>query len=175
MWVVAGPLSCPAMPALAVTHVEVYVFRRRARAVQFLALRRAPGRKLGGVWQPVTGKITLLETIAEAAWREVREETGIRPLRMWRLERTSIHVDGRGRALVALPLLAAEVGPRDTIRLSREHTEWRFVSAAAAARLYLWDSQREGLEAVRRQILPGGPRARALELGIANRRPSRRT
>ena len=163
------------MPVLAVTLVEVYVFRRRARAVQFLALRRAQRRKLGGVWQPVTGKIGLLETIAEAAWREVKEETGITPLRMWRLERTSIHVDGHGRALVVLPLLAAEVGPRDAIRLSREHTEWRFVSPAAAARLYLWDSQREGLEAVRRQILPGGARARALELGIANRRRSRRT
>ena len=163
------------MPNLAVTHVEVYVFRRRARTTQFLALRRAPGRKLGGVWQPVTGKIGLLETIAEAAWREVREETGITPLKMWRLERTSIHLDGRGRTLEVLPLLAAEVGPRDVIRLSREHTEWRFVSAAAAARLYLWDSQREGLEALRRQILPGGPRASALELRTSNRRRSRRT
>jgi 8-oxo-dGTP pyrophosphatase MutT (NUDIX family) len=155
------------MPSLAVTHVEVYVFRRAARGVQFLTLRRAAGRKLPGIWQPVTGKIQLLETIAEAAWREVQEETGIRARRMWRLERTSIHIDARGRSLVVLPLLAAEVGGRDAVRLSKEHSEWRFVSAAVAAKLYLWDSQREGLDAVRRQVLPGGARARALELVTA--------
>ena len=160
------------MAALAVHHVEVYVFRRRARRVEFLALRRAPGRKLAGVWQPVTGKIELLETIAEAARREVREEIGIPPRRMWRLESTSIHLDARGRSLVVLPLLAAEVGARDPVRLSKEHDEWRFVSAAAAGRLYLWDSQRQGLEAVRRQVLRGGALARALELTptVARRR-----
>jgi len=159
---------------LAVHHVEVYVFRRRARGAEFLALRRAPGRKLPGIWQPVTGKIQLLETILEAARREVREETGISPRRMWRLERTSIHLDARARSLVVLPLLAAEIGARDAVKLSKEHSEWRFVSAGTAARLYLWDSQREGLEAVRRQILPGGARAHALELIVPGARRPRR-
>jgi len=60
------------------------------------------------------------------------------------------------------------------VKLSKEHSEWRFVSAGTAARLYLWDSQREGLDAVRRQILPGGARARALELTAPGARRSRR-
>lgn len=162
------------MPDLAVNHVEVYVFRRQGRRVEFLALRRAPGRKLAGVWQPVTGKIQLLETIAEAGRREVREEIGVVPERMWRLEHTSIHVDARGRSLEVLPLLAAEVGARASIRLSKEHSEWRFVTAGVAARLYLWDSQRRGLEAVRRQVLPAGDLARALELNPKVARRSRR-
>jgi dATP pyrophosphohydrolase len=162
------------MPDLAIHHVEVYVFRRRARGAEFLALRRSPGRNLAGIWQPVTGKIQLLETIAEAALREVREETGITPVRMWRLERTSVHLDSRGRTLVVLPLLAAEVGAREVVKLSKEHTEYRFVSAGVAARLYLWDSQREGLDAVRSQILPEGALARALELTAPSvRRPRR--
>jgi lipoyl(octanoyl) transferase len=39
-----------------------------------LLLKRAPGR--GGFWQPVTGRIEPGETAAEAARRELREETG---------------------------------------------------------------------------------------------------
>ena len=162
------------MPNLAVDKVEAYVFRRAARGAEFLALRRAPGRNLPGVWQPVTGKIELLETPAEAALREVREETGLLPIRFWRLEQTSIFLDARGRDIIALPLFAAEVPAGSAVELSKEHDASQFTSAAKAARLYLWDSQRMGLAAVTRQILPGGPLAAALELPIRGRGRSRR-
>ena len=160
------------MPRLAITHVEVYVFRRRRGAIQFLALRRAPGRKLEGIWQPVTGKIEFAEDVVEAARREVREETGLVPRRMWRLERTAIYLDARGKSVTLLPQLAAEVGPSEAVRLSKEHEEGRFVTAREAGRLYLWDSQREALDAVRRQVLRGGRQARELEIGA--KRPSSR-
>lgn len=162
----AGDYSAARMSTLAVDKVEIYVFRRRARRVEFLALRRGSRKKLPGIWQPVTGKIELLETPAEAAWREVREETGVRPMRFWRLEQITLCLDERGRSLMALPLFAAEIGARDTIRLSKEHDDSVFLSAAEAARRYLWDSQRLGLDAVLRQIVQGGPRADALELPI---------
>jgi hypothetical protein len=92
---------------------------------------------------------------------------------MWRLEITTIALDDGGRSIMVLPLFAAELAATDRVTLSREHDEWRFVSAAQAAKLYLWDSQRRGLEAVRRQILPGGPLASALEIptGRRARRP----
>jgi 8-oxo-dGTP pyrophosphatase MutT (NUDIX family) len=162
------------MTAVAVDKVEVYVFRRRARTVEFLALRRSRRKNLPGVWQPVTGKIELFETPAEAALRELHEETGLRPLKLWRLEQTTLCLDARGRTLMALPLFAAQVPARDSIRLSKEHDDSTFVSASRAARLYLWDSQRQGLDAVARQILPAGPRANALELELPTSATRRR-
>ena len=66
--------------------IEVHLFRRAGRRVEFLCLRRARTRRLPGVWQPVTGKRRRGETAFAAARREVREETGLEPRRWWALE-----------------------------------------------------------------------------------------
>src|SRR5262245_24033344 len=98
------------MPTLRSTHVEVYLFRRRGRRVEFLLLRRAPSRRsLPGVWQPVTGKRRARERMLAAAVREVREETGLEPRRWWALETLTLYPDARADEIVALPLFAAEI------------------------------------------------------------------
>jgi lipoyl(octanoyl) transferase len=146
------------------THVEIYVFRRRADRVEFLCLRRSPGRRLEGVWQPVTGKIERGETSGAAALREVIEEIGIRPRRLWALESVSIYFDAELDRVKLLPMFAAEVGPRDPVRLSREHDAFRFLAARAAGARFLWEAQRRGLEAVRREVLARPRLACALDV-----------
>ncbi len=161
------------MTALRSTHVEVYLFRRRARRVEFLALRRAPERKkLPGVWQPVTGSRNRLESILRAAAREVREETGLTPRRWWLLETLTLYVDARSGAVLALPLLAAEVGARDRVVISSEHDACAWLPRGKAARRFLWESQRRGLEAVRREVLENAVLSRALD--VTHRMPAPR-
>lgn len=160
------------MPEIRVTHIEVYPFRRRAGRVQFLALRRAPGRTLGGVWQPVTGKIDPGETALDAARREVREEIGTLPGRWWSLETMTTFYDASKDVIRLLPLFAAELGPRDAVTLSREHDAARFVSAREASRLFIWEAQRRGVQAVRREVIARRDLARVLELP-PHGRPSR--
>ena len=157
------------MPSVRQTHVEVYVFRRRGPRVEFLCLRRSPGRTLAGVWQPVTGRRRGRERAVQAAIRETIEETGVRPCRMWALEAVSIYFDAALDAVQLLPLFAAEIGARDRIRLSPEHDAFRFLGARAAGARYLWDAQRRGLEAVRSQVLERPSLARALELRLSPR------
>jgi dATP pyrophosphohydrolase len=152
------------VPKIRCTHVEVYVFRRRAGRPEFLALRRSPGRSLAGVWQPVTGKIARSETAFAAARREVLEETGLRPGAWWCLETMTAFFDVASDSIHLLPLFAAEVGVRDAVRLSREHDAMRFAAPRTAARLYLWAAQRRGLAAVRHEVLGGGALAKALVL-----------
>ena len=163
------------------THVEVYIFRRRGRRVEFLALRRSRTRRvLPGVWQPVTGKRSGSERSFSCAVREVREETGLVPRRWWGLETLTLYFDETSDSIVALPLFAAEIGPRDRVRLSSEHDAHRFLPAREAGRRFLWEAQRRGLEAVRREVLRGGPLAGALEItqrpaGRSARRARRRS
>lgn len=138
------------------------MFRRRPRP-RFLVLRRSADSRLPGVWQPVTGTMRRGESIFVAARREVREETGLDPNRWWLLEAPAFYHDRLGR-LFAVPRFAAEVGAREPVRLSAEHDAHAFMSPRAAARRFLWDSQREGLRALGRQVLRGGALARALEI-----------
>ncbi len=142
------------------------MFRRRGRRIQFLVLRRRPGRSLAGVWQPVTGALRPRERAVQGAVREVREETGLFPRRLWRLESVTGFFEPRRDAIRFIALFAAEVAAREGVRLSREHTAHRFLSAREAAGLFLWDSQRHGLAAVQAQVLRGGLRARALAIPL---------
>jgi 8-oxo-dGTP pyrophosphatase MutT (NUDIX family) len=167
------------VPAIVSSHVEVYLFRRRGRRVQFLVLRRSAGRRvLPGAWQPVTGKRLRGERPLRAAAREVLEETGLRPARWWSLETVTLYVEAASGRLVVLPLFAAEVGAAEAVARSGEHDAHAWLGARAAGRRFVWESQRRGLAAVRNEVLRPGPLADALEVteaaksGIA-RRPAR--
>jgi len=160
------------VPAFKSTHIEAYVFRRRRGRVEFLCLRRAPGRALPGVWQPVTGRIERRESALAAAAREVREETGLSPARWWVLESPVIFFDPVADAIEALPLFAAEIPATARVTLSPEHDAHAFLAPPAAGRRFLWDAQRIGLAAVRRTVLAGGALADALEVAVPRPRPA---
>ncbi len=159
------------MPPFESTHVEIYVFRRRGKRVEFLCLRRSPGRSLEGVWQPVTGKRKRGERPLTAAIRETIEEIGAIPRRWWTLETVSVYFDPIGEAVRVLPLFAAEIDAKSRIELSGEHDAYRFLTAAAAGKLYLWEAQRRGLQAVRNEVLRGGALAKALAVETRPTRP----
>jgi dATP pyrophosphohydrolase len=150
--------------------IEVHLFRRAGRRVEFLCLRRARTRWLPGVWQPVTGKRRRGERAFAAARREVREETGLEPRRWWALEEPTVIYQAKHDEVIAIPVFAAEVAPRDPVRLSAEHDGQAFLPAREAGRRFLWESQRRALADVRRQVLRGGALARALELRVPARR-----
>ena len=154
-----------AVPSLRSSHIEVYLFRRRGRRVEFLLLRRAASRRsLPGVWQPVTGKRNPRERMLAASVREVREETGFTPARWWALETPTLFFDATTDILLALPLFAAEVEARARVKLSPEHDAAVWVGIAEAKRRVLWEAQRRGLEAVRREVLANPRLAAALEV-----------
>lgn len=152
--------------------VEVHIFRRRSRRVEFLLLRRSPHRSLAGVWQPVTGGIEPREPAFQAAARELFEETGLTPLRLWALEHVAVFYEPARDGVFVVPTFAAEISWTDPVHLSDEHDRYQFASAAHAARLVLWETQRAALAAVRREVLDHPVHAAAREV-TARLRPVR--
>lgn len=152
--------------------IEVHLFRRRGRKVEFLLLRRSPHRSLAGVWQPVTGGIERGEPAYQAAAREVFEETGLTPLRMWALEHMAHFYEPARDRVLNVPTFAAEIAWADPVHLSEEHDRYVFVSARRASATVLWETQRAGIAAVRREVLDHPVHAAAREV-TARLRPVR--
>jgi 8-oxo-dGTP pyrophosphatase MutT (NUDIX family) len=139
--------------------VDVYVLRQGGAGLEVLLLRRAPGRRSPGSWECVHGHVEGDETPVEAAVREVREETGYEPERLYNLSRVEHFYAHRANRVVVIPAFVAFVGAGSPV-LSEEHDRAEWLSVEAARDRVAWPRLRRGIkDAVR---LFGGGDAGAL-------------
>jgi len=129
-----------------VTMVDVYVLRGSGPGLECLALRRAPAGRCAGSWESVHGHIEANERPEAAALREMREETGLEPIRLYNLSRVeSFYLHGSGEVAL-IPAFAAFVAADATAVTSAEHdaAEWLGVDAARAR--LAWPRERRALD-----------------------------
>ena len=129
---------------------EVFVFVRRGE--DYLVLHRS--ERQGAYWHGVAGGVEDGESYADAAARELREETGLEVpivaldrhvvyrLAEWepryRPERGEIHVE----------FFLAEAPAGWEPRLDWEHDDYRWCGTEAAAELLFWPEPREVLRSL---------------------------
>jgi len=133
------------MTRIEVSLVDVLVLRGSGDSLQCLALQRGPGGRCPGSWETVHGHIEAGETPAQAAIRELSEETGLSPLRMYNLSRVEVFYQHRRDEVALIPVFAAFVPAEGEVRLSREHVQREWLGIAEAAARLAWPREKRAL------------------------------
>lgn len=111
--------------------VDVYVLRGAGAALEALHLRRAAGVRCAGAWETVHGRLEPGETPVQAALRELREETGFVPDRLYNVSRVEQFWLHTMEAVAVAPVFAAFVAPGAEPVLGPEHDQHAWHPARA--------------------------------------------
>jgi dATP pyrophosphohydrolase len=142
------------MSTATVRVVDVYPYRTvGAGRVQFLLLRRAPGVAYAGEWRMVGGKIQAGEAAWQAALREVREETGHTPQRLWVVPSINAFYEWQHDRVNLIPAFAAALDADP--HLNHEHDDFAWLAPEAAASRLVWPEQQRLLLLVGRCLRTG--------------------
>jgi 8-oxo-dGTP pyrophosphatase MutT (NUDIX family) len=129
-----------------VSLVDVYVLRGEDASLQVLVLRRAPGRRCPGSWETVHGHIEAGERPADAALRELQEETGLTPDRLYNVSRVELFYQHRTDEVAMVPVFAAFVSRQAAVRLAQEHDGFEWLAVPDAAARFAWPRERRALD-----------------------------
>jgi 8-oxo-dGTP pyrophosphatase MutT (NUDIX family) len=135
-----------AVTSVRVSLVDVYVLRGAESSLECLVLRRAPGGRCPASWETVHGHIEPGESPAEAAARELAEETGLMPVRLYNVSRVESFYQHRIDEVALVPVFAAFVTLEAPVRLGSEHDRYEWLAPAAAESRFAWPRERRALE-----------------------------
>lgn len=136
------------MTAVRVGFVDTFVLRQRQDTVEVLVLRRAAGGRNPGSWEAVHGTIAAGEAPEAAARREVVEETGLAPARLYNLSRVESFYWHATGEVILIPQFVAFVSADAAVRLSPEHDRAEWLPPGEAAGRFAWPRERRALDDV---------------------------
>lgn len=130
------------------TLIEAHVFRQVKNDIEFLLLKRSKEVKYPELWQMVTGEIDKDEKAYQTALREIVEETGLHPLRLWVVPHINSFYSPEENEICMIPVFAALVNMNDEVKISNEHSQFKWVNKDEAKKLLAWKGQRESVDTI---------------------------
>jgi dATP pyrophosphohydrolase len=144
------------MTAVRVSLVDCYVLRGAGAGLECLVLRRAAGGRCAGSWEAVHGHIEPGEAPSEAARRELSEETGLAPERLYNLSRVETFYQHRLDEVALVPVFAAFVAADAEVRTGGEHDAFEWLAPDDARRRFAWPREARALDDVVALLGSGG-------------------
>ncbi len=145
--------------------IDAYVYRYENKRVKFLLLKRAKTKIYEHLWQGVAGKIENNELAWQTAKRELNEETGLLPERMFVADHISKFYEAHSDIINLVPVFGIQVDSKN-IKLSKEHCEYRWVDYNTALKMLVWNGQKEGIRVVYNMLNSNDDRMRWSEISL---------
>ena len=153
------------MTRVKVRVVDAYVYRKTRDKIKYLILKRARTKMYEHLWQGVAGKIEKGEQAWQAAIRELKEETGLDPIRIFVADHVSKFYETHGDRVNLVPVFGIEVDS-DIISLSREHSDFKWVDYDSACSYLVWRGQKKGIYIVNEMIISNDDRMKWSQIDL---------
>jgi len=124
-----------------------------------LLMKRNLNKIYEHLWQGVAGKIEDGETAPEAAIRELKEETGFYPVKVFVADHVSRFYEVHGDRINLVPVFGIEVNS-DEVILSEEHIDFKWVTIEEALNTLVWNGQKKGIQTVHDMVISDDDRMR---------------
>ncbi|GMU96243.1 MAG: hypothetical protein AMXMBFR50_17590 [Ignavibacterium album] len=133
--------------------IEAHIFREQNGKIEFLLLKRAPYQYYPNLWQMVSGKIKENEKAYETALREINEETGLTPEKIWIAPNINSFYSPDDEYISLIPVFAAKVKYDSSVKISTEHSEYKWLKPEEAKNLLAWEGQRKSVDLITEYFL----------------------
>ena len=147
------------MENIKVRVVDCYVYQQTDKGLKFLILKRNEKKLYEHLWQGVAGKIEKDEEAWQTAIRELKEETGLDPVKMFVADHISQFYEKHGDRVNLVPVFGIEVDSKNVI-LSDEHIEYKWVDFKEAFDTLVWNGQKKGIQTVYNMVSNNDERIR---------------
>ncbi len=128
--------------------IEAHIFREVKNGLEFLLLKRNENQIYPGLWQMVTGKMKDGETAHQTALREIKEETSLKPSKLWVVPNVDSFYSHENNYISMMPVFAALVDNNSSCKISDEHCDYKWVNPEEAKKLLAWVGQRTSVDII---------------------------
>jgi dATP pyrophosphohydrolase len=140
------------MPQIVTNYIELHICHKSSEGYKFLLLKRSPEAKIyPGIWQMITGTIESHEHTKDTLIRELEEETGLKPSRIFSIPRVNTFYLAIADKICMSPVFLTFVDNTD-VKISSEHTEYKWANFEESSALIHWPNQVESLKVIKKYL-----------------------
>lgn len=120
--------------------VDVYLYRKEQHKVKHLIFKRAADVRYARQWRMIGGKVKQEETVSDAALREMKEETALKPIRFWAIPSVNSFYEHQTDSIHQIPAFAAEIADK-VPSLNHEHSQYKWINDDEIEHYIAWPEQ----------------------------------
>lgn len=149
--------------------IEAHIFRRIDSKIEFLLLKRSAEEYYPNIWQMVTGSVDSDEKAYQTAIREIKEETGINPLKIWVVPNINSFYSHEKEYICLVPVFAAQVNIDSIVKISSEHSDYLWLSAQKAKELLAFPGQRTSVDIINEYFTNANSNLKFVEIDLGKK------